>query len=418
LTVINANISDEIAITLILPEILLGLAVIVPNYLIIYSKTKQLKNIEGWSFENRNVVIVDTSFREKDEENKKTVISPWWFSIPLCIMVITVIGIIFKSIPPINYNSTGQIEKWGDKGFLADLSITIIQALSNLIFLGIYKWTEKAKQSLNGGKIGEIKYRSRKIRYYISVSYLLLDIYMNLLIMVVGFSMCGIVNPSFINSIGFTIFSIFLPVVIIVLIILVAAKGSNKLKHIPNAEAGQQLINRDDDMYYKFGSLYYNKNDPALFVEKRMGIGLTLNFARPAGKVIMGILVALIVAIFVMLAFIPGMTKERQVDINQNTITISGTWGTEISKDQIIKVTIENKLPTVIMKTNGADIKNKLFGKHQLEGYTNSLLFIGDKTKPFVAIYLKDGRLILINYEDKNKTNSLYDSITSVMDIR
>jgi uncharacterized membrane protein len=30
-----------------------------------------------------------------------------------------------------------------------------------------------------------------------------------------------------------------------------------------------------------FGKVYFNRSDPALFVEKRMGLGYTLNFGNP-----------------------------------------------------------------------------------------------------------------------------------------
>ncbi len=399
-TVVIISIPEEISTTLILPEALLGLAVIGINYLIVYKKVKQLKNTGDWSIENKDVVIVDTSFREKDEENKKTVISPWWFIIPLSIMIITLISILIKN--------PSQI----DQNYIFALSSTMIQAFINLIFFMVYKWTEKAKQSLNGGKLGEIKYRSRKIRYYTSLGYLLLAIFINLIIMVIGFSMCEIINPSLISGTGFIISSILLPIVIMLIVVLVAYMDIKNNESGSKTKLDQQLINRDDDKYYKFGSIYYNKNDPALFVEKRTGIGTTMNFARPAAKVSVGILTAIIVIpLILMFIFMPGMTKERQIDINQNSITISGTWGTEISNEQIAKVAIENNLPTVIMKTNGADIGNKLFGKHKLEGYNNSVLFMEDRTKPFVAIYLKDGKFISINYEDENKTKNLYNNI-------
>lgn len=39
---------------------------------------------------------------------------------------------------------------------------------------------------------------------------------------------------------------------------------------------------------WKWGQFYYNPGDPALFVEKRFGLGLTLNFARPASWAILG----------------------------------------------------------------------------------------------------------------------------------
>ena len=42
---------------------------------------------------------------------------------------------------------------------------------------------------------------------------------------------------------------------------------------------------RDDDRYwYGGGFLYNNPDDPALFVPKRFGLGWTVNFGRPLGK--------------------------------------------------------------------------------------------------------------------------------------
>ena len=42
----------------------------------------------------------------------------------------------------------------------------------------------------------------------------------------------------------------------------------------------------DDDDKWVFGLFYYNKNDRKLMVEKRMGIGTTVNMAHPVGKVL------------------------------------------------------------------------------------------------------------------------------------
>jgi uncharacterized membrane protein len=50
----------------------------------------------------------------------------------------------------------------------------------------------------------------------------------------------------------------------------------------------------DDDRFWKAGILYLNRDDPALFVQRRFGVGWTVNIGRPAGVVIM-IVVALVV---------------------------------------------------------------------------------------------------------------------------
>ncbi|WP_311538487.1 DUF5808 domain-containing protein [uncultured Anaerococcus sp.] len=48
--------------------------------------------------------------------------------------------------------------------------------------------------------------------------------------------------------------------------------------------------------------MYNNPDDPALFVNKRIGVGMTINIGRPMGKVILAlsliILIASLIALF------------------------------------------------------------------------------------------------------------------------
>ena len=65
-------------------------------------------------------------------------------------------------------------------------------------------------------------------------------------------------------------------------------------------------INRDDDRYWRGGMIYFNKEDPALFVEKRFGIGFTINFARPAAILLFVGIIAVIAAISIISAVLAG----------------------------------------------------------------------------------------------------------------
>lgn len=46
--------------------------------------------------------------------------------------------------------------------------------------------------------------------------------------------------------------------------------------------------------HWKLGVFYYRPEDPALFVRKRSGLGVTLNFARPLSWLLLASFVALI----------------------------------------------------------------------------------------------------------------------------
>lgn len=52
------------------------------------------------------------------------------------------------------------------------------------------------------------------------------------------------------------------------------------------ASAATGKVNRDDDKHWILGQFYFNPDDPALFLEKRFGIGWTVNFARPLAWII------------------------------------------------------------------------------------------------------------------------------------
>ena len=58
--------------------------------------------------------------------------------------------------------------------------------------------------------------------------------------------------------------------------------------------AGEAPVgDRTPDSAWVLGMLYVNHDDPALFVEKRFGIGYTLNFGHPLSWVLMGLLVGI-----------------------------------------------------------------------------------------------------------------------------
>lgn len=52
-------------------------------------------------------------------------------------------------------------------------------------------------------------------------------------------------------------------------------------------------IDRTDPRHWRAGIFYYNPDDPNLWVERRWGVGLTLNYAKPIAWGITGTLFAL-----------------------------------------------------------------------------------------------------------------------------
>lgn len=75
---------------------------------------------------------------------------------------------------------------------------------------------------------------------------------------------------------------IFLLLVLIGTIIFAVKVGkADKNNDFPSVSGVSDL--EEDEEYWKGGLFYFNKNDPSIFVEKRFGVGWTINFANPIG---------------------------------------------------------------------------------------------------------------------------------------
>jgi len=82
----------------------------------------------------------------------------------------------------------------------------------------------------------------------------------------------------------------------------VTGQGGSRIR-LPDepGSAPTGKVNRDDDRHWILGQFYYNPDDPALFLEKRFGIGWTMNFARPLAWVLLLAPLALIAVIIILL---------------------------------------------------------------------------------------------------------------------
>ena len=74
-------------------------------------------------------------------------------------------------------------------------------------------------------------------------------------------------------------------------------RGQGGVRLAP-AGAGEVISDRTPDRNWIWGLFYYNPDDPALMVEKRFGIGWTLNFAHRGAWVFIGLMVATLAVSF------------------------------------------------------------------------------------------------------------------------
>jgi len=111
-----------------------------------------------------------------------------------------------------------------------------------------------------------------------------------MLILQVQFTLLTL-NSSDLLDIPPTIFQVLLVAVLGSIFLLVAynaitvGQGGSRIKMDDEGKTAD--VNREDDQHWKLGVFYVNKNDPSIFIEKRFGIGFTINFGNPIGVAVM-----------------------------------------------------------------------------------------------------------------------------------
>jgi uncharacterized membrane protein len=100
----------------------------------------------------------------------------------------------------------------------------------------------------------------------------------------------GIV-PFLVIALGF--------VVAVVALAMRYGQGGTRLAGAAPAALGgaAPVGDRTPDKYWKLGLFYVNRDDPAVFIEKRFGVGYTLNFGHSGVWIGLAVLVAVTVAI-------------------------------------------------------------------------------------------------------------------------
>lgn len=273
------------------------------NYYVIHRRVKEIKQSENWEEGKREVTVIDTGFRNNN--NKKLLVSPLWFLIPLALVIFNLILplSIYDSLPdklPVR-TSNGVITGWQDKTN-GVLSIPIISLITTGLLFFVYKTMGWAKQLVSVNNSEASRERNRLYRYRWSGFITFLCIIMVLFFTVINLKVLTII--PFVAGYDWIIYGAFGPIILVgaIAMSIWTGQGGSRIKLPEDKKKTEGVIDRNDDRYWKLGSFYYNPEDPAVWVEKRFGIGMTMNFAKPQAYLFL-------VAILGLIFLIPLLAK-------------------------------------------------------------------------------------------------------------
>lgn len=276
---------------------------IVSNVIFIpfYYKTKRLKRERGWSYKKRNVVVTDTSLRKPKKDEKYKVLNSNIFLV-LCIVpiILTLLTILrYSGLPDvINIPNTsfGNFEKRTLKGFIILFQFPLSQLAMIILMYFINKIIISSRVDLNSGVLEAAVIRKKKFRRTGSIMMFATTLEM---VVMFTFSQLSILygfNIMLITYIFTAVIS--LTAFVFIFAFVKIGQGGRNLQ----GEEKDELYKDDDDNWI-LGGMYFNKKDPAWMVEKRRGIGWTVNFANPkAWLAIGGLVIFIIVNVMISIA--------------------------------------------------------------------------------------------------------------------
>ena len=265
-------------------------------------KTKELKKAMKWDKLSSKTIVIDTKFsRDKGITN---IISRRWFLIPLGIVALSAVLsiIMYPSLPdivPTHWDIKGNVDGWMNKSIMVATMMPLMQLIMVIIMYVSNHFIIISKQQIDSKNPEESLKRNILFRkawsIYLIVTLIILEIFFTLMNMVT----LGILsNMKLINNLNLATTGLIVLGAIVLSVKI--GQGGDKLK-LKDEEVSQDYDIDDDDLWKLGNTIYYNKDDSSLFIEKRVGSGWTVNAGRPSG---MAILIAPFIILIITFLFV------------------------------------------------------------------------------------------------------------------
>jgi len=271
-------------------------------------KTFKIKQTQCWNTEKKQIVAIDTKFSK--EKSTKTLVSPWWFLVSVFMILFTFhIGFkyydLLPEIVPTHWDFAGEVNGYMRKSPKIIYAMPKFQIFFLILFFTLYKIIGWGKQQLNTSNPHQSKEKNKRFRYIWS-GYMVFAVTMiNLLLFYINLIIFQVVQFS---DKSIIIMILILPITLIAILVAVflalsiyTGQGGSRLKIKDTEATPSKMLDRNDDKYWRFGIFYINKEDPTIFIEKRFGLGWTVNLGRPPGIILaVGVIVLILLLPYIL----------------------------------------------------------------------------------------------------------------------
>jgi uncharacterized membrane protein len=209
---------------------------------------------------------------------------------------VAVLALRWQEIPdrfPVHWNIDFQPDRWAARSFgsvfAQPLLGVVMCALMALTGVGVVRWSRRVDAQPARAA------QETRFRRTFALTLVLLEVALAALFS--WLSLAPLRGDALLTWHFFALLLLVFAVAAVAVVLL--ARRRMEAARVPTEEeqpGGGELTvgDRTPDACWKLGMFYVNRADPALFVEKRFGLGYTINFGNPWAWVAIAVLVALI----------------------------------------------------------------------------------------------------------------------------
>jgi len=366
--------------------------IIVPSLVTARSVTamRKLKKENWYHPELVKIQVADTSLAAVFEEKQST----YTFANFLLPLIVSLIPLLFPLVAPLEGNMTTL------------LIVILCNSSTILMCYYCYSMLRKKEDRVNND-VTLTAVLTRIRRYYWGKCW----IYVSWFNAAISFSalLLFVSEWAFLIAMGIIITGI---LILVVGMDLKIRKEQQRL----NAEQPSEIL-MDEDDYWPYGIVYYNRNDKNLLVNSRHGLGVTTNFAHPLGKALdIFAVVMLLLLPFIGIFTVKEEFTQPQVVLTDATLEAHHT-GLEytVPLEEIKEVTFLTEMPEA-SKNWGSNFPHLYKGKFTVSSpqyRVDALLCLDPYDEAFLMIQTLTGKYYLFSMEDAAALKELYEKLAN-----
>lgn len=278
------------------------------NYTIYYFSWKEMKELKrkfDFKSSGNNILVVDMNIKNKDMKTNEPLSIKYYWIYGIIILITLLLTLVFyKDLPDTfatHFNGKGIADSFAVKGtlngYLGVLSLPLTQIGMTIMFIFLHRYTISSKKIINSGTAKGTLEQQNKFRRYVGLFLYVMGLETIIMFFAMQIAILKGLEIKLIVGV-FGVLTSLIGIIGVGILIYIGQGGKN----IKVKDEGE-IIYRDDDRFYKIGLFYYNKQDPAIMIQKRVGIGYDLNYGNPISKIlaiVVGIiLIGTVVCLFI-----------------------------------------------------------------------------------------------------------------------